>query len=217
MALADIFRKFMAQRADESARPQAGIRFGIPWPFLLALCIILVCAVAWAFFMGLMVGRGQNPHASIEEITGIRTSPAEEAAVPDSESALEQSPDMVPEKPAEELVTPVIVRTPPKPAPARQATPAQETRRKPSAGNERFDYVFQAGAYRNQNEAKAASTNLSKAGFRSSVRKSGKVWLVIVNLRGAQRQVDSLSGKMKELKMGKPMQLSKKETAKKTR
>lgn len=39
-----------------------------------AIGAVAVCAVAWAFFMGLMVGRGQNPEQRMEDLTGISLS-----------------------------------------------------------------------------------------------------------------------------------------------
>ncbi len=218
MPIRDMVRKFMAQRADDSARPQAGIRFGIPWPLLIALCIILVCAVAWAFFMGLMVGRGQNPHSGIAAITGISTSqPAAESTekAPMPGASAEEAPVApVPDSgAAEETGAPRPAATQ---AQSRKPAQAAAPRAKPaSVSNERYNYVFQTGAYRNEKEADTASARLKKSGFRSSVRKSGRVWLVTVSLRGSQRQVENLIQKMKDLKMGKPLQISRKEIGKK--
>ena len=221
MALAEIIRKLLAKRADDSARPQAGARQGLPWPLLAALCVILVCAVAWAFFMGLMVGRGQSPQSEIAAIAGLNApDPVEDAKSGAPQTEMTEA-EILP-LPAQTSEMPQNAE-PPKPAPPK---PPVQTPRKPAAqpavkktpaSAERFDYVFQAAAYRSQSEANEASAKLAKSGFRSSVRKSGKVWLIIVNLRGSQRQVDSLTQKMKSLKMGKPMQLSRKEIAKKAR
>lgn len=215
MAISEIFRKFMAKRADDSTRPQAGTSSRIRWPFLIAMCVILIGAVAWSFFMGLMVGRGQNPKSGIDALTGLEAAPASEELEkrePTEAAALTGSrtePTSDPELPAVPLPTP---ETPalnkgiePKPAAQRAIKPPE----KKSQANQRFDYKFQAGAYRNQSEAQAASSNLVKNKFRSSVQKSGKVWLVIVNLRGGSKEIDNLIQKMKTLKMGKPMQLSK--------
>jgi cell division septation protein DedD len=35
------------------------------------LCLVLVMAVVWAFFMGFMVGRGQNPAQRMEQMTAL--------------------------------------------------------------------------------------------------------------------------------------------------
>lgn len=210
----------MAKRADDSARPQAGLRLGLPWPLLAALCIILVCAVAWAFFMGLMVGRGQSPRSEIAAITGIDASEpeVESGQPPETPGAESLGLPAQAQEPAPVLEAPRSAPVKPATQPARKpATTPVQAAKKTASPNERFDYVFQAAAYRNQSEANEASAKLVKGGFRASVRKSGKVWLIIVNLRGSQKQVDSLTQKMQSLKMGKPMQLSKKEIGKKGR
>lgn len=38
---------------------------------LAALCLVLVAAVGWSFFMGFMVGRGQNPEKRVGQMTGM--------------------------------------------------------------------------------------------------------------------------------------------------
>ncbi len=38
---------------------------------VVALSLVLAACVAWAFFMGFMVGKGQNPGAKLQSMTGI--------------------------------------------------------------------------------------------------------------------------------------------------
>lgn len=68
--------------------------------------LVVVCAVGWSFFMGFMVGKGQNPRASIEEMTGLMRPEAEEknAGNPEKKIAdVATLPDAaMPASPAEE-------------------------------------------------------------------------------------------------------------------
>lgn len=193
----------------EAGKPQAGIRFRISWPLLAALSLALVCAVGWAFFMGLMVGRGQNPQTSIQNMTGLGPSPEIEAQAP---------PAVLPEPLQAEAPTqaepPSPASAPPasaKPAPApKAAQPAKTPAQTKTAQAQQFDYTFQGGAFRTQKEAQSAQSRLNKNGVRSAVKKSGKVYLIVISLRGGRAEVQALQKKMKSLKMDKPMQLSKK-------
>lgn len=56
----------------------------------------LLMAVAWSFFMGVMVGRGQNPEARVEELTGFK---ADAAASPEDAPAQSPSAAHAPEAP----------------------------------------------------------------------------------------------------------------------
>lgn len=222
MEIKSILQKVLSTLGKREARPQAGVRFGISWPLLCAISLVLICAVGWAFFMGLMVGRGQNPQTSIENLAGLNspdtTLAAEEAPVspvPDVlEPELEAKPDAA--TPAQAVAPP---RNPPKPKPSPQAKataqpkPAAQAK---SANAQKYDYTFQVAALRSQDDAKKMSATLGKNGFRSNVRKDGRVWLVLLSLRGGSNEVTAMQKKLASLKMGKPMQLSRKEIEQKT-
>ncbi|MFT3957584.1 MAG: SPOR domain-containing protein [Desulfovibrio sp.] len=59
-------------------------------PMLALLGAILAVAVGWSFFMGFMVGRGQNPETRVEQMTSMiskdapKAKPAPEAPAPDA-------------------------------------------------------------------------------------------------------------------------------------
>lgn len=68
------------------------------------LALVLLCAVGWAYYLGLMVGRGQNPQAEFSGITGMGV-PADERNVSQkelTETALPETP-MTVESPAEPI------------------------------------------------------------------------------------------------------------------
>lgn len=201
------FKKLFVRRSE--TRPQAGVRFGISWPLLFALSLILVCAVGWAFFMGLMVGRGQNPKTSIQNMAGIEPAP-EIAAPPVLPEPFAVTEETTPEPTASALPS---VQQAERAAPAQKATKPQQknrnTQQRAQTGQQ-YDYTFQVAALRSQADAKKISSTLTKNGLKSSVRKSGKVWLTIISLRGAAADVTAMQKKLASLKMGKAMQLSRK-------
>lgn len=222
MEIKSFLQKMLAAFGKHEARPQAGVRFGISWPLLCAISLVLICAVGWAFFMGLMVGRGQNPQTSLENMAGLNSSDTPFVAEEASASPL---PDMLePELEAREAANPPAPavappRNPPKPKPVAQAKPAPQPRPAAPArpaNAQRYDYTFQVAALRSQDDAKKMSATLGKNGFRSNVRKDGRVWLVLLSLRGGASEVAAMQKKLASLKMGKPMQLSRKEIEQKT-
>ncbi|MBD5553688.1 MAG: SPOR domain-containing protein [Desulfovibrio sp.] len=220
MNVKEILSRFL-KRAPDEQRPQAGTRFGISWPLLAALCLVLVCAVGWAFFMGLMVGRGQNPQASIHAATGLMKPEepvkAAPAALPEPE--IETGAPEVPEAMTSAMIAaktaaqaPAKPATPQKPAVVREApkkAPARPQQREKSDPGERFDWTFQAGAYKSRTDANEASAKLNRNGLKSTVRKSGKVWLIIISMRGNAADVSAMRQKVRSLKLDRPMQLSK--------
>ncbi|MBQ4568309.1 MAG: SPOR domain-containing protein [Desulfovibrio sp.] len=72
----------------------------------------------------------------------------------------------------------------------------------------RFDYIFQTAAFKSQNEAEALRQRLEEAGMRCRIQSSGKFWLVMVHLRGSQREADNLVEDLRRMKLGKPLQRS---------
>lgn len=53
-------------------------------PMLSLLGAILAVAVGWSFFMGFMVGRGQNPETRVEQMTSMISKDAPKATAPDA-------------------------------------------------------------------------------------------------------------------------------------
>ena len=51
--------------------PKDGFSFTLPPLAAGAICIVMLACIGWAFFMGYMVGHGQNPGEEMRELTGI--------------------------------------------------------------------------------------------------------------------------------------------------
>ncbi|MBO4300240.1 MAG: SPOR domain-containing protein [Desulfovibrio sp.] len=54
---------------QEHTAPPFTLRVSLPMSIVLAA--VLAVAAGWSFFMGFMVGRGQNPESRLEQITGL--------------------------------------------------------------------------------------------------------------------------------------------------
>lgn len=209
-------------------RPDAPVpRVMLSGPLLIALSLVLVCAVAWAFFMGLMVGRGQNPRESLPAMAGMLESEAQERPAPEfpEKSDLAELPQGEGEAQGPSGVLPLPVpgsaagvHAPPTGAAAKAWPQAEQNPRiapKPrqappaAADNRKYDYVYQAAAFRSNADASKAQKAINGKGLRATVRKSGRVYLVMVNFRGTPAEMDKMLARMKSQGMNKPLQLSK--------
>lgn len=102
--------------------------------------------------------------------------------------------------------TPVAQQTP---AAARRAE--QKAEQKTAAKAEpKFDYVYQAAAFRDKGDGDALRARLEEKGLRTRLQKSGKVYLVQVLLRGSEREAENVRETLRRMGLGKPIRLSKK-------
>ncbi|MDR3362424.1 MAG: SPOR domain-containing protein [Desulfovibrio sp.] len=205
-----------------------------------ALALALAAVMGWAFFMGLMVGRGQNPEQRVEQMASALRSdppmaqdaqpptaePAPAPAAPEGQPPIAENPAPPPEtyqfsRPQGAEMGAWGIRSPEtaeaKPSPgthAASSAPAQTTidqTRKQNAPL--FDYLFQAAAFKNKKDVDALRDSLEKRGIRSSRNKSGKVFLVMVHLRGSEADAANLREELQKMKLGAPILTSKKPVA----
>lgn len=74
----------------------------------------------------------------------------------------------------------------------------------------RFDYVYQTAAFRDKEDGDALRARLEEKGLRTRLQKSGKVYLVLVLLRGSEREAENVRETLRRMGLGKPIRLSKK-------
>lgn len=273
-------RKSFQKSAASGGKPRR-FTFSLSGVAVAALGMVLAAAVGWAFFMGFMVGRGQNPEKSVEQMTGMlgdeQAQPAAPVpptapAAPGAQSAPTAQPERaeqpeqgrstagVPASPAdashatqaqqspqaapqEESAFPfsrpqgaglaawgISPATPAPGAPAAPSTPPQSQRADPrqaqraSAAQPKaaqaeplFDYSFQVAAFKDKADADKLRARLESKGLRSRQQKSGKVLLVLVNLRGTELDAANLREELQRMKLGKPLLASKKAVSGKSR
>ena len=80
-----------------------------------------------------------------------------------------------------------------------------------------FDYSFQVAAFKDKADADKLRARLESKGLRSRQQKSGKVLLVLVNLRGTELDAANLREELQRMKLGKPILASKKSVSGKSR
>lgn len=71
------------------------------------------------------------------------------------------------------------------------------------------DYVFQMGAFKDENTVDSLRQTLEGYGLRTSMKQSGKVLLVLVRLRGNGERVAEINKLAGELRLGAPLVLQK--------
>lgn len=188
--------------------------------------------------MGFMVGKGQNPEAKFREIAGMKQK-NEIVAPPQDEQILgnlpeetetqsaeipENSPNATP-VPAQSTEDNVAFRVPegaglaawgkqPVEKTSKTAQPAKKTMISAAPKNvQQFDYTFQIAAFKTLQDAEKSKKNLAAAGIRCKIKKSGKVQLLIASVRGDAAAEKNTRQKIKSLKLGDPLLLTKKQVA----
>jgi cell division septation protein DedD len=228
-------RKARSKAASESSGPKRLSVLNRPLTTLGAIVIIIF--LGWAFFMGFMVGRGQNPEQRVEALTELfqpgpflaephpqaGPKPGEEESTNQGTGAAGPEESTAP--PTDRAQVPRALDSPkgealqawedaPAPAPQNMTPPAAQ-----SASEPQFDFLYQIAAFKKAADAKRLSQKLEAGGLRSHTKKSGKFHLVMVRLRGSQDDADRLHEEMLDMQLGAPLLLSKKsvETKQKTR
>ncbi|MFT4302418.1 MAG: SPOR domain-containing protein [Desulfovibrio sp.] len=250
------------------------------------LGVVLIAAVGWSFFMGFMVGRGQNPEQRVEQMTGLQldkeaqqaaqgglalqnppsatlpagTDPAAtaqngpgaqsadpnmagpQAAAGTAASAAPAGPETAGpadasaypfERPNGSSLAAWGIKQPQAGAQPGVQTGAQaggQAAQKPSGTQASaqaqkpaapqapmFDFVYQVAAFKSVDDADKLRKRLEERGIRSRLQKSGKVQLVMVSLRGTELDAANLREELGRMKLGAPMQKSKKAVAGKGR
>ena len=240
-------------------------------PMAALLGTILVVAVGWSFFMGFMVGRGQNPETRVEQMTNMisKDAPAakgkaaqQEAPAPDAaataETAEGQNAAPVAEnaagaapqqaaagKPADakgqkagqpqqgQPQAPAYPFSQPsansmaawgiKPGANQQGAQAQAGGAQNGAANgtqaakpapvktgPQFDYVYQVAAFKSDEDADKLRTRLEGKGLHTRTQKSGKLVLVLVNMRGTEDDAFNLREDLRHMRLGVPIMVSQK-------
>ena len=118
-------------------------------------------------------------------------------------------PPAVPPQPAQGQAAPGAPQTPPMP-PGMQAAVPEGQQAPPPAPATMHDYVFQVGAFRDEASVDDLRQWLEGRGLRTRMERSGKLYLVLVLLRGTDERAAEIPRIMEELRLGKPMLRSRK-------
>lgn len=91
------------------------------------------------------------------------------------------------------------------PEPEAQPRPSLRQTLEAEKSDEISDYLFQVGAFRDEKTVDNLREKLEGHGLRTLMRKEGKVFLVLVRLRGAAARAAELIGLLGELGLGEPV------------
>lgn len=234
------------------AVPKGGFSFTLPPLAAGAVCIVMLACIGWAFFMGYMVGHGQNPGEEMRELTGIgrpdretlaemdkAMAGSEDAGLRDKLADLSRQPVGGAPAAANASAAPATAPAAKSPypfnkpsdnglaawgnAPKGAAQPASEKTAAPAKpqaatnGAPLYDFVFQVAAFRNVDDADRLRQRLEGQGLRTRGQKSGKLTLVMVHMRGTDLDAANLKEELQRMRLGSPLQKSKKRVGGKPR
>lgn len=95
------------------------------------------------------------------------------------------------------------------PAPAGAAAP-QPVAQAPAQPGPMQDYVFQMGAFRDEDSVDSLRQRLEGRGLRTRMQREGKLYVVLVLLRGDAARAEEVMRIAEELRLGRPMVRSRK-------
>lgn len=72
------------------------------------------------------------------------------------------------------------------------------------------DYVFQVGAFRDENSVDALRQRLEGRGLRTRMQREGRLYIVLVLLRGNEQRAGEVQAIVEEMRLGKPILRSRK-------
>ena len=234
------------------AVPKGGFSFTLPPLAAGTVCIVMLACIGWAFFMGYMVGHGQNPGEEMRELTGIgrpdretlaemdkAMAGSEDAGLRDKLADLSRQPVGGAPAAANASAAPAAAPAAKSPypfnkpsdnglaawgnAPKGAAQPASEKTAAPAKpqaatnGAPLYDFVFQVAAFRNVDDADRLRQRLEGQGLRTRGQKSGKLTLVMVHMRGTDLDAANLKEELQRIRLGSPLQKSKKRVGGKPR
>lgn len=203
------------------AVPKGGFSFTLPPLAAGAVCIVMLACIGWAFFMGYMVGHGQNPGEEMRELTGIGRPDRETLA--EMDKAMAGSEDAGLRDKLADLSRQPVGGAPAAPdgdaaaAPASEKTAAPAKPQAATNGAPLYDFVFQVAAFRNVDDADRLRQRLEGQGLRTRGQKSGKLTLVMVHMRGTDLDAANLKEELQRMRLGSPLQKSKKRVGGKPR
>lgn len=201
-----------SQKSSSTKRKRFKFEFGPAG--MVGLCSVMVLIMAWAFILGILVGRGYKPESVIAELGHMvpplgkpsPSLPSSGTLLPEELGFFETlqektSPVMPPAPPRREAAR--TVQTPqtqpqvaPKPEPVVPA-PAPDPQPVHAAPVEqRFEYVYQAAAFQTEAQARALQERIADVGGTTSVEVSvqnGQSWYrVLITLRGSAKDEEQL-------------------------
>lgn len=195
----------------------------------------LLIILGWCFYMGFMIGRGQNPEEHLQRMAAI-LQPADEqkaaqpgaapapegqpaeAAAQDGQPAQQQAqaagqpapfvPGNVPGYPTFQQGQPAQAAQAAKPAAQPKEQAKQATR--PAQAQAPYTFVYRMATVRSREDARSEQARYENKGFRTSIRAYGKSWALLHTFKGTDRDCEQFLADVKKAGLGAPARVSKK-------
>lgn len=180
------------------------IQFHLSWSGLISWGVFAFVLVAWAFILGVLVGRGYQPEAFMPLVADYM--PGKSKQQDDQDQA--RNPVLSAQELGffESLQSEPGLRTQEKKQKASQTGTSLET--KPETGIETkksdtsYVYEFQVGAFKRQDQAQALRQRLARKAFSAGVQKSrvqGSAWYrVVVRHTGEPTEVKAFTARLQQ-------------------
>ncbi len=206
--------------AKDAKPPKKALTVTIGFSVVLTTCIVLACGILVAFVLGVMVGRGDNLEQEMAPLAELLPNDSLNAHVQQPYATNSRgTPQAV--MSAEELRYAVSLKARPEvlappegsegvavPAPPPVATVLEQELPVPEPSNV-FDFVFQVATFKDEEPVDRLRATLEGKNLRTRMEKLGKLYVVLVLMRGTNAQAEALKQQMISLKLGPPMQRSK--------
>lgn len=192
-----------------ASEKKGGIFAGLTFTTLLTVVFLVATAIAAAYVWGVMSGRNSKTVPSLP-VAEAEESPPTPVLQPGSilkaqELEFAQVLRGEPVKPLPKPVEPEV----PAVASAPPATPAISS--EPAATVPAYsDYVFQIAALKDEQAADALRQQLEGRSLRTRMERSGRLFLVLVLLRGDEARCQEVFQAAHELRLGAPLLRSRK-------
>lgn len=220
-----------SRRAQDTSQqtPAAGLK--VTLPVLVTASVLFLAALVLAYLGGVMTGRAQWA-SSLEESRAALAAAAADAG--NTEDALVEASVLAaselrfsralraepgarlepvsPPLPAAQAPKPAAAGAPaypPMPPGMQPAVPAGE-KAPPPTPTDIYDFVFQLGAFRDPGIVDDLRQRLEGRGLRTRMERSGKLYLVMVVMRGTDDRAREVEAIAQDMHLGKPLMRSRK-------
>ena len=216
----------LRRRAEVSeVAPKKRLALHVSMPLLVVGIIILAFTLGWAFFMGFLVGRGEDPGTRLNSLPIFGGKPPENVQKPPKE-APKKEPEVpeaavakVPEE-TKEPAKPVHPFTRPKDAGLNawgnrhaKTEPAKDASKDASkdvskdaakgaakdADDQHFEIRYQVASFPNESDAQDLSKRCQARGLNAIAQRRGQVYRVVITHKGTRAEAMSLRGKVRGL------------------
>lgn len=180
------------------------IQFHLTWSGLISWGVFAFVLVAWAFILGVLVGRGYQPEAFLPLVADYMPGQSKQQ----DDQGQSQNPVLSAQELGffESLQSEPVRRPQQKKQETSSTTPTQDTKPETEIKAQKSDtsyvYEFQVGAFKRQDQAEALRQRLAHKAFSAAVQKSrvqGSAWYrVVVRHTAGPAEVKAFTARLQQ-------------------